>query len=229
VLLLTIAERMHSWVTDYGYLGIFVLLVLGIVGVPVPDETLLTYVGHLSARGELRLLPTIIAAVLGSSCGITISYFLGRTAGNWLMTKFGPFLHITPPRMEKVHGWFERFGRWTLVIGYFIPGVRHLTAFAAGTSRLEFPVFSLFAYSGALIWSNAFILAGYFLSREWRKVGHLGHTIIAAAAAVILLGAGAVTYLLHRRARRLRGGLGGSNEGGSAVVDAPIPPRPPSP
>lgn len=211
--LLAFAEWFNTWIAEYGYPAIFALLMLGIVGIPVPDETLLTYVGYLSFRGDLRLLPAIVAAVLGSSCGITLSYLLGRTSGTWFVKRFGAALHITPQRMLKIHAWFERFGRWTLVVGYFIPGVRHLTAFAAGTSRLEFPVFSLFAYSGALIWSNVFILTGYFLGQGWRKVGHRGHLIVAVAAGTVLVAAGAVTYLIHRRARRRRRA-------------APIPPPP---
>ena len=74
-------EFVQHWIGQYGYFGIFALLVLGIVGLPVPDETLLTLVGYLLYRGKLNLAPALAAVLLGSVCGITISYLLGRTTG----------------------------------------------------------------------------------------------------------------------------------------------------
>jgi membrane protein DedA with SNARE-associated domain len=150
-------------IAHYGYLGIFVLLMLGIVGLPVPDETLLTTAGYLISRGELRLVPTAAAALLGTMCGITLSYTLGRLTGYYLLDKYGPRLHIKPKRVEQVHNWFRRIGGLTLTFGYFVPGVRHLTAYIAGASGLELPRFSFFAYSGAVLWTSAFLAIGYFL------------------------------------------------------------------
>ena len=70
-------ETLSQWVFHYGYAGIFFLLVLGIVGLPIPDETLLTFAGYLVFRNHLKLTPVYAAAFLGSICGITISYGLG--------------------------------------------------------------------------------------------------------------------------------------------------------
>ncbi len=192
---------MHHWIHDYGYFGIFALLVLGIVGVPVPDETLLAFSGFLSQTGELRLVPTIAAAFLGSSCGITVSYLLGRGFGHVLVKKFGRRIHLTEERVEKVHGWFRKLGRWTLLIGYYVPGVRHATAFVAGASRLEYGSFAAFAYSGALAWTNTFVLGGYFLGREWHRMGRHIPVFIVAAAALLALAAG-VAFLLWRKKRQ---------------------------
>jgi membrane protein DedA with SNARE-associated domain len=158
------------WVTHYGYGGIFVLLLLGIVGLPVPDETLLTFAGYCVYKNHLLAIPTYAIAALGSMCGITISYILGRSIGLFVIHHYGRFLHITPAQMDRVHAWFDRFGTWTLVIGYFIPGVRHLTAVVAGTSNLRPLLFAVFAYSGALIWSATFITLGYLFGEQWDLV-----------------------------------------------------------
>ena len=83
-------ELILHWISEYGYFGLFSLLVLGIVGLPVPDETLLTFAGYLIFRGQLRLVPTMLAAFLGSACGITLSYTLGRLTGYFLIEKYGP-------------------------------------------------------------------------------------------------------------------------------------------
>ena len=144
-------QHVLAWIAQYGYLAIFSLLVLGIVGLPVPDETLLTFTGYLVFRGHLSPPLAFLSAFAGSTCGITLSYTLGRTFGIALIHRYGRYLRITGDRVEKAHAWFRRAGHWSLTIGYFIPGVRHFTAYAAGMSELEYPTFALFAYAGALV------------------------------------------------------------------------------
>jgi membrane protein DedA with SNARE-associated domain len=190
------------WITQHGYAGIFSLLVFGIVGLPVPDEWLLTFSGYLVFRHTFRFLPTFIAAFLGSACGITVSYTLGRIFDTYVLVKYGRFFHLTPQRLARVHAWFERRGRWTLLVGYFIPGVRHLTGYVAGVSELSYANFALFAYTGAFCWAAIFITLGYFVGEQWDRVMATLHetkllTIGLALAAVLLYGG----FLYFRRRR----------------------------
>ena len=67
-------QQVLAWITQYGYLAIFSLLVLGIVGLPVPDETLLTFTGYLVYQGHLSLPLALLSGFAGSACGITTSY-----------------------------------------------------------------------------------------------------------------------------------------------------------
>src|SRR5437764_10747374 len=145
-------EHIGQWISAYGYPAIFALLVLGIVGLPVPDETLLTFTGYLVFKGQLKLVPAFLSAVSGSVCGITLSYILGRTFGLALIHRYGKYIHLTEEHVNRAHAWFRRAGHWSLTFGYYIPGVRHFTAYAAGMSDLEPPQFALFAYSGAALW-----------------------------------------------------------------------------
>ena len=158
------------WLLHYGYSALFLLLVAGIVGLPVPDETILTLAGFLVYRGKFDLAPMLLAGFLGSACGITISYLFGRTAGLFVIHKVGRLLRVDDGKLERVRAWFERLGKWTLIVGYFIPGVRHFTALVAGTSRLPYRQFALFAYTGALLWSSLFITLGYTVGHEWRRI-----------------------------------------------------------
>src|SRR5437588_10087532 len=123
-------QQVLAWITHYGYLAIFSLLMLGIVGLPVPDETLLTFTGYLVFRGNLSLPPAFLAAFAGSACGITLSYVLGRTFGLALIHRYGKYLRITEEHVNRAHAWFRHAGHWSLTFGYFIPGVRHFTAYA---------------------------------------------------------------------------------------------------
>ncbi len=185
--IMDLLETLTHWVTSYGYFGIFSLLMFGIFGFPVPDETLLMFSGYLVFSGRLEFVPTVAAALLGSMCGMTLSFVLGRTAGMRLVDRFGHLIHLTHDRINRVHDWFERFGKWTLTFGYFVPGVRHLTAFVAGTSCLEVKRFAAFAYSGALIWSLTFVSLGYFLGAEWERASAVVQRYVLIAAAVIVV------------------------------------------
>ena len=158
------------WLAKYGYFSIYILLTAGIVGLPVPDETLLTLSGYLVSKGNLKLIPVVIFAFLGSASGITLSYLLGRLLGIFALKKAGKFLHISEKSLNKGELWFEKLGKWTLTFGYFIPGVRHIVAIIAGSTKLKFPIFIIYAYSGAFIWSVTFILLGYYTGEKWQPI-----------------------------------------------------------
>ncbi len=181
-------ESLLAWLSHYGYAGLFGLLVLGIVGLPIPDETLLVISGYLISSGRMHPALTFAAAFAGSVCGISLSYLIGRTIGHTVVLRYGKYVHLTQDRLERVHRWFNRAGDWLLTFGYFIPAVRHFTAFVAGMSDLEFPAFALFAYSGAAIWVGSFLALGYFVGEKWRAAMGLVHryTLVAIAVAIVI-------------------------------------------
>ena len=191
-------ETVLQLVTQYGHVAIFCLLVLGIVGLPVPDEWLLTFAGYLVYKGHFHYLPTVAAAFAGSVCGITISYIIGRTGGLYLIHKYGRYVHLTQARLDRVHNWFERMGRWTLFFGYYMPGVRHFTAVVAGSSELEPHVFALFAFSGALVWVVTFISLGYFLGERWSTISEEIHGVLLWLT-IAAVAAGLLFWWLRRR------------------------------
>jgi membrane protein DedA with SNARE-associated domain len=195
-------ESVFGWIAHYGYVGIFGLLMLGIVGLPIPDETLLLFTGYLIFKHELEPLAAFASGFLGSICGITVSYALGRTLGLYLLTHLGRFLHVEPEQLDHVRAWYERQGKYGLIISYFIPGIRHLEGYVAGSSKLPLPVFATFAYLGGLLWSICFITIGYFLGDEWEQMSESFHRylVIAAGIATVAFAMG----LLLRRRRQLK-------------------------
>jgi len=193
-------EAVFGWVAQYGSIALFFLLMLGIVGLPIPDETLLVFSGYMIFKGNFHPLTTLIAAFLGSACGITVSYWLGRTFGLTLMHRYGRLFHITDEQLHRVHDWFERAGRWTLAIGYYIPGVRHFTAVVAGTSELAFHEFAIFAYGGAFIWVSSFLTLGYFIGDGWERASEQAHHYLLIAS--VAIGSLLLCYFLFRKWRR---------------------------
>ncbi|MCL7748814.1 DedA family protein [Halalkalibacter alkaliphilus] len=160
-------EVLKHLIFEYGYFGIFIALVGGIVGLPLPDEVLLITIGYYAYLGRVDLITAIISSYLGSVIGITISYILGAKLGLPFLLKYGPKLHLSHTRISKAQQLFAKHGAWLLLIGYFIPGIRHITGYLAGISRLKLKTFMLYSYVGALFWVTLFVLSGYELGIRW--------------------------------------------------------------
>ncbi|MDA1476235.1 DedA family protein [Bacillus changyiensis] len=145
----------------YGYFAIFGLLVLGIIGLPIPDEVMMTFVGYMSSIHILNYQLSILISFLGAFFGMLVSYFLGNKIGKPLLDKYGKWIGLTAKRLETVHHWFNKYGPWTIVFGYFIPGVRHVTCYLSGMNEMKMKKFLIFAGAGAFIWCLVFITIGY--------------------------------------------------------------------
>jgi len=169
-LLLTIA--------GYSYIGIFTALALGIIGLPIPDETLIAFAGFLSFKGNLSFFLTFFAAFLGASCGITISYFLGKYGSSYISQKYPQKFTPYSNQLQEMEEFYIKYGKFALLMGYFIPGVRHVTAIFAGISNFPYWRFALFAYAGAFLWTATFLTFGFFLGYEWKFVAHFSNHII---------------------------------------------------
>ncbi len=183
-------QHIDLFLAHYGYFAIFGLLMLGIVGPLIPDETILVLSGIAVHRGQLLPAATIAAGVAGSLCGITVSYVLGRTGAIYALERFEPLRRWVARHLPQVERWFERYGKWTLFFGYFIAGVRHFTALAAGLSKLRVRTFMLYAYPGGVVWVVCFVAIGYYLGAEWEKLARRfdrGALIVAGIVAVIAI------------------------------------------
>ncbi len=180
--------RVLAWLLQYGVPLIFLVQFLGVFGLPIPDELLLTIAGALVRQGRLAGPPTAAAAVGGCAAGITLSFVLGRAVGSRVLA-YAARRH--PGAVERSQDWFRRFGRWLLAFGYFVPGVRHVTAIAAGSTRLRYQTFAAYAYPGAAVWSMTFVSLGYFAADRWRAALALlqQHGPTAAVAAFALVAA----------------------------------------
>jgi membrane protein DedA with SNARE-associated domain len=191
-------QTVFAWITQYGYPALFTLLLLGLVGLPVPDETLLTFCGYLIYTGRLHFGLTLLAGFLGSICGISISFVIGLRFGRLVLDRYGKFIQLTPERLVAAEHQFRRFGPCLLTVGYFLPGVRHFTAIVAGITGLRWSRFVLFAYVGAGVWISTFLTLGYVFGERWQHTSELVHRYLLmamAAAAVILL----ISWLVRRR------------------------------
>ncbi len=147
------------------------------------------YSGVLVYQGHLNWFVSILTAGTGACLGMTVSYWIGFKLGSPFFEKHGYRFHLGPERIEKTSHWFSKHGNKLLIIAYFIPGVRHITGYFSGITRLPFRTYALFAYSGAFLWVTAFITLGKILGPQWEQFHSVikKYLIIAGIIAAILI------------------------------------------
>jgi membrane protein DedA with SNARE-associated domain len=195
-----VERELVDWLIRYGAPLLFFAQVFGIFGLPIPDEFLLTVAGALVRKGTLRGTSIAIAAIAGCLSGISLSYVVGRLVDVKVLHRR---FRRHQAAIERAQAWFRRFDSWLLAFGYFIPGVRHVTAILAGSSSLEYREFALYAYSGGVLWCAVFLLLGYYAGDHWQEVVDKVRSNVAFDAAV-LAGAIALYVLVRFAAERRR-------------------------
>ena len=187
-------QRLFDLLARNGEWLLFAARMFGILGLPIPDELLLTFAGGLVRRGDLTGPPTFAAAVAGGIAGMTFNYMLGRIGVRVL----GRLPVVESDTFKRAQSWLERWGRWLLVFGCFVPGLRHVTPLAAGSGKLDFRTFCAYGYAGAALWSTTFIAIGYYAGagHDWKHASLLllGHHVLV----VIALGGVLSIYVLRR-------------------------------
>jgi membrane protein DedA with SNARE-associated domain len=151
----------------YGYAVLFFGLMFETLALPLPGEAIMTYAGLLVFQGKMNWILSILMAGVGSSIGMTLAYVIGYKLGSPFFEKYGARFHFGPDKFKKTSQWFERYGNKVLIIAYFIPGIRHITGYFSGVTRMPFRTYMIYAYSGAFLWAGTFITLGKVLGPKW--------------------------------------------------------------
>jgi membrane protein DedA with SNARE-associated domain len=183
-------EIMLSMIQHYGYAAVFVSMMLGVIGLPLPVEFLLLFAGSIVAAAHLQLHWLIMFAWLGAVTGMTVSYGLGKWIGIERISKVTRYVHLTEARLNLWAERFQRRGPVLIVIGYFIAGLRHASPLLAGASGMTYRRFIPYALLGGLIWIVSFSVLGQRFGHYWHSIVRLLHhplTLIAGALIVVLI------------------------------------------
>jgi len=201
---LNFAQHVHHFVTDYGYLAIFLGIFLEDFGLPTPGETMLIAGAVLASRGSLNIYWLLPIAWAAAVAGDSIGFLIGATGGHKLLIRYGSKIGITEARLKKVEAFFARYGDIVVVFARFFVILRQFNGIVAGTLEMPWPRFFLYNAIGAALWVACWGGATYWLGRRFfdylRSFGWSGRLIIAAVA----LGAIALLAKLwwHWRERR---------------------------
>ncbi|HTR63109.1 MAG TPA: DedA family protein [Candidatus Binataceae bacterium] len=193
-------EHIADWLTTWGYLGIFLFVFIGNLGVPVPEETVLLAAGFLAGREILDLrwvyIITVASAVTGDCCG----FILGRTGGQRLLTRLGDRFAFARHRYDRLQTFFHTHGSKAVFMARFIAGVRFMAGPMAGAAGMPFWRFLGWNISGALVWCFIIVTVGYLLGDELFRVADIVHLASKWVALAAVL-AGIALLIFWRRER----------------------------
>jgi membrane-associated protein len=147
----------------YGILFAVIFCETGLVFTPfLPGDSLLFLMGFLAAGGGLNVIVVIIvlsgAAILGDS----VNYKIGSYFGDQLVNREKPM--IDKRHVEMTQLYYRRYGKSTIIIARFIPGIRSFAPFVAGIIKMDYPVFLIYNVTGGLLWVSSFVLFGYIVA-----------------------------------------------------------------
>lgn len=174
-------------ITNWGYLGIFVFIFLGNVGLPVPEETVLLAAGFFAGR-ELLSLEAIWALVVASAvAGDCCGYLVGRTGGQRLLERLASKFRSMRGRLDQLRTFFDQHGSKAVFMARFIAGARFMAGPMAGAAGMPFLRFLGWNVMGALVWCSLVLAIGYLLGDEVWHVITLVHRSVRWAAVGVLI------------------------------------------
>ena len=145
----------------WGYMAIVLVVVLGNLGLPVPEETILGLAGYLVWRGDLRFSIVLVIGILSATGADNFGYWLGRRYGRMAIERYGAWLMLTPRRIECVERFVVRYGPFGIFVARFIPVLRFMAGPFAGAAGLEFRPFFVSNLLGSTLYVPLVVGLGY--------------------------------------------------------------------
>ena len=175
-------------VTSYGYAGLFFLVGLESLGMPLPGETALVTAAAIAGLGHLSIFGVVATAVAAAIMGDNGGYWIGRSGGIALVRRYGRVIHLNESHLERARHFFERHGPKTVFIGRFIALLRTWAAVLAGTARMPYRTFMLYNALGAVCWAVVVGTLGYGFGRNLPQLErYIGQASLAGALLVALV------------------------------------------
>ena len=208
---------MQTFISNYGYLAIFILMLAESACLPVPSELIMTFGGALAAGAvpgtHLNLVGVIAAGIAGNVAGSYAAWAVGRFGAEPALRRlaqgrWGRRIGIREHDIDAGIAWFDRHGNKAVLIGRMLPVIRTFISLPAGIAEMPALRFGIYTTIGCLPWTTALAVAGYAVGKNWESIASAFHgpTYIIAAVVVVAL---VVTAWRYRRRRSEDDGAAG--------------------
>ena len=183
----TLANFVIQMISNTGYLGIFVLMILESALIPIPSEIIMPFSGYLVSTGKFNLIGVIIAGGVGNLVGSLIAYFIGIKLGRAFILRYGKYFLLKKSHLDWAESFFERHGNKTTFVTRLLPGIRTYISLPAGIAKMNLKKFSLYTFVGSIIWSAMLTYVGVALGEEWTKIRQYSEYIDVAVIIGIII------------------------------------------
>lgn len=183
-----------------GPMGVSLLMGIESACIPLPSEVIMPFAGFLAFKGQMTFLglgagspmaQVWIAGVfgaLGCNLGSIPAYELGAWGGRKAVERYGKYIFLNLDHLDQAHRFFEKFGRWAILIGRMLPVIRTFIALPAGIAKMDRTQFHLYTFAGSLPWCLGLAWVGFKLGEKWDTLGVWFHRFDLVIVGVILAG-----------------------------------------
>ena len=187
-------------VSAFGYLGIFIMMLLESSFIPFPSEIVMIPAGYLAHKEEMNFFIAILCGIAGSLAGALINYYLALYLGREILIKYGKYVFFKPETMNKMERFFNKHGHISTFSGRLIPVIRQYISLPAGIGKMNLFLFCLYTSLGAGIWVVILTALGYFLGQNEGLLREYLHIITLSL--VILVAIVISIYIYYQKNHR---------------------------
>jgi membrane protein DedA with SNARE-associated domain len=191
-------------IDEAGYPGLFLVMVLGNMGIPVGTELVVPAAGALAATGHLSSVwLAALVATVGEIVGGSILYAVGYAGGRPFVARYGKFLKLSEKKLDAFHDFYERHGNVVVFVCRFLPFVRGVSALPAGVSRMQKRYFVAYTAAGSAVFCFGLAWIGSLFGRHLDEITPQIHKFSFLFLALLGLAvvAAIVTQVLRARSR----------------------------
>lgn len=197
-------EIILSIMGKYGYIGVFLLIMIENVFPPIPSEVILLFGGFMTTYTKLNIFGMVVASTLGSIFGAIILYYIGKIFNKdrlkkIISGKLGKILRLKVSDIDSADNWFDNKGNKTVFFCRFIPLVRSLISIPAGMSKMPMVKFLLYTLFGSLIWNTVLIIVGSIVGENWTKIVGILDTYSQIVVIILFVVVVVGVYFFYRK------------------------------
>lgn len=187
-----------------GYGGLFFVMIVGNMGVPVGAELVVPAAGALAATGHFSNLWLVAGvATAGELVGNILLYAIGYAGGRPFVARYGRYFKLSEKKLDAFQTFYERHGNIVVLVCRFIPFVRGVSALPAGVSRMQKRYFVAYTAVGSAVFCFGLTWLGSLFGRHIDEITPSIHKFsLLAIGLVLLVVALAVAAALARSRRR---------------------------
>jgi len=144
-----------QFVLDWGYLGVFVMMLFESTALPIPAEVVIPPAAYWASQGRFNVVAIVMVAIAGSWAGSALSYWIAWKLGRPIVERYGRYVLLSPKKIEGADHWFDAYGAGGIFVARLLPGIRHLISIPAGLFKMNFRLFSIMTILGAGLFNGA--------------------------------------------------------------------------
>jgi membrane-associated protein len=169
----------------------------------LPGDSFLFVVGVMASQHIISFWAAIILGLVGAILGSNLGYYLGKKFDQAILNSPKKWM-FKKEHVDKVHHYFQKYGAFTIVIAWFVPGVRTVATIAAGVGTMKYRTFFIYNALGAAFWLFLITTLGYFLGKS---VTNIDAYILPIALLIIVLSVipGLIGYWQHKKSSKASG------------------------